>query len=149
MSRRAATVPMMVRMLACALLAACHRTTPLPASSSSPLPRIPRDAARFEIDSVTDSTAIFRWREARWMRRGDVAYAVDPMQRDALIAQLRIVSRDSLTATAVVTSQVSGIRLTHMLLVLHPTAPWWRRTPFWTGAGVGAVLGAGAAGLAR
>jgi hypothetical protein len=130
------------------LLAACHRAPPS-AVTQSPLPRIPRDAPRFEIDSVTDSTAIFRTREARWVRRGAVVYAVDPMQRDAIIAQLRIVMRDSVRAVALVTSQVSGLKPTQVLLVLHPDAPWWRRGLFWSGAGVGAAVGVGAAALSR
>jgi hypothetical protein len=134
-------------LLTAALLSACHH--PVPVAATSPLPRIPRDAPRFEIDSLTDSTAIFRTREARWIRRGAVAYAVDPMQRDAIIAQLRVVVRDSTRAIALVTSQVSGIKPTHVLLVLHREAPWWRRGMFWSGAGVGAALGAGAAVLTR
>ncbi len=130
------------------LAGACHHA-PAALIASSPLPRIPRDAPRFEIDSVTDSTAIFRTREARWVRRGAVVYAVDPMQRDAIIAQLRIVTRYSVRAVGLVTSQVSGLKTTHVLLVLHPDAPWWRRGVFWSGAGVGAALGAGAAVLTR
>lgn len=139
----------MVRLLALSMLIACQRTPVTTGASPASLPRIPRDAARFEIDSVTDSTVIFRTREARWVRRGHVAYAVDPMQRDALIAQLRIVSRDSLSATAVVTAQASGLRVSHALLVVQPPTPWWKRGLFWSGTGVGAALGAGVTVLAR
>lgn len=133
--------------LSMTLLAACGR--PPSATSATPLPRIPRDAPRFEIDSVTDSTAIIRTWEARWVRRGAVAYAVDPLQRDAIIARLRIVARDSVRAVAVVTSQVSSVKPTHVLLVLRPEQPWWHRGLFWTGAGVGAAIGAGTAALVR
>lgn len=129
-------------------IAACHRA-PSPVVESSPFPRIPRDAPRFEIDTVTDSTAIFRIREARWIRRDDVVFAVDPMQRDAVIAQLRIVTRDSVRAVALVTAQVSNVKPTHALLVLHRERSWWRRGAFWSGAGLGAALGAGAVALTR
>lgn len=138
----------LVALVVAAMAAGCHRALPSRVAAS-PLPRIPRDAPRFEIDSVTDSTAIFRTREARWVRRGSIAYAVDPLQRDAIIAQLRIVMRDSVRAVGLVTSQVSGLKPTHVLLVLHPDAPWWRRREFWSGAGVGAAVGAGAAALTR
>ena len=131
-----------------ALAMGCHRGPP-PTTAGSPVPRIPRDTPRFEIDSVTDSTAIFRTREARWVKRGAVVYAVDPLQRDVIIAQLRVVVRDSVRAVALVTGQVSSVKPTHVLLVLRPDRPWWRRGLFWSGAGFGAALGAGTAALAR
>lgn len=127
-------------------LGGCHRG---PAAPASAFPRLPRDAARFEIESVTDSTATFRVGEAAWIRRGFSSFAVDPLQRDALIAQLRIVRRDSVTATALVTSQVAGVKVTHALLVLRPPVPWWKRQLFWSGAGAGAVVGATGVLLAR
>jgi hypothetical protein len=136
-SRRAGAV-----LLTAALVAGCHGA---PAVSSGPLPRLPRDAARFEIESITDSTATFRLDEAQWIRPGYSSFAVDPLQRDALIAQLRIVSRDRVTATALVTSQVAGVKRTHVLLVLRPPVPWWKQRLFWSGAGLGAMAGAGLA----
>lgn len=130
------------------VIAACHRA-PTPAEASAPMQRIPRDAPRFEIDSVTDSTAIFRPREAQWIRRGDIVFAVDPMQRDAVIAQLRVVDRDSVRAVALVTAQVSSVKPTHALLVVRQQPSWWRRGLFWSGAGIGAAIGAGTVALTR
>lgn len=135
--------------LALMMAAACHRTVP-PAKSSSgaaastqpALPRIPRDAPRFEIDSVTDSTATFRVQEAQWIRAGLQSYVVDPQHRDALVARLRIVRRDSVSATALITSQVGRVKTEHFLLVLEPRQPWWKARTFWWGSALGAALGA-------
>ncbi|MCZ8205587.1 hypothetical protein [Gemmatimonas sp.] len=123
---------------------------PLVTSPSGPaLPRIPRDAARFEIDSVTDSTATFRVREARWVRKGLQSYVVDPQQRDALVARLRVIHRDSATATALVTGQVTRVKPEHFLLVVRPKEGWWHERRFWMGTLVGAIIGAGSVAAAR
>ena len=120
------------------------------ATASGPaLPRIPRDAARFEIDSVTDSTATFRVREARWVRTGLQSYVVDPQQRDALVARLRVIRRDSATATALVTGQVRGVKQEHFLLVVRPEQRWWHERRFWVGTLVGAIIGAGSMAAVR
>lgn len=136
------------------LLSGCHR---LPAwrkaanntVTTRGLSRIPRDAARFEIDSVTDSTATFRVREAEWVRPGLQSYVVDPAQRDALVARLRILSRSGESATAVVTGQVTRVKPEHFLLVVRPESPWWKSRRFWTGTVVGATVGAGGTVLVR
>ncbi len=127
----------------------CHRRE-LTATPLMPvLPRIPRDAARFEIDAVDDSTATFRVFESAWMRSGLSAYVVDPARRDALVARLTIVRRDSLTATALVTSQVSRVTTDHFLLVPPPKTSWWRAKRFWIGTFVGSAIGAGTAAAIR
>jgi hypothetical protein len=133
---------------AAAVLTGCHRLppwrrAPAAASVTPTLPRIPRDAARFEIDSVTDSTATFRVREARWVRPGLQSYVVDPQQRDALVARLRVISRNSESATALVTGQVMRVKAEHFLLVVRPEPRWWKSRTFWAGALAGATLGAG------
>ena len=130
------------------LLAACGRG-PEASPPGSPIARIPRNAPRFEIDSVTDSTAIFRVQEVRWLRPGMAGYAVDPRQRDALVARVRVVTSDSAYATVQVTSQVSLVKRDHVLLIVEPTRSRWRTRTFWTGAGLGAVFGAGVALIAR
>ncbi len=127
----------------------CHRATRAERPLVPVLPRIPRDAARFEIDAVDDSTAKFRVFESRWMRAGLFAYAVDPMHRDALVARLTIIRRDSTTATALVTSQVARVTTDHFLLVPPPRTAWWLSNRFWLGALVGGAIGAGAAAIVR
>ena len=113
------------------------------------LPRIPRDAARFEIDAVDDSTATFRVFESRGIHAGVAAYAVDPMRRDALVARLTILRRDSATATALVTSQVARVTRDHVLLVPPPPRSWWRSRLFWIGALMGSAVGVGTTAAVR
>ena len=144
--RRAA---LMFVVLAAAAGTGCHRAGRASTPLVPLLPRIPRDAARFEIDAVDDSTATFRVFESRWMRAGLSAYAVDPMRRDALVARLTIMRRDSTTASALVTSQVARVTTDHFLLVPPPHTPWWRAQRFWFGALVGSALGAGASAMIR
>ncbi len=125
---------------------AIPRTASTPASL---VPRIPRDAARFEIDSVTDSTATFRVREARWVRPGLSSYVVDPAQRDGLVARLRIITRDGESATALVTGQVSRVKSDHFLLVVRPEPRWWQSRLFWAGSVLGVTFGAGGVAVSR
>ena len=105
------------------------------------MPRIPRDAARFEIEVVDDSTAVIRVEEARWVRRGLAAYAVDPQRRDALVARLSVIALDSTTARLLVTSQVTRVTTEHFLLVPRPATPWWRSRVVWTSMVAGALAG--------
>lgn len=111
--------------------------------------RIPRDAARFPIARITDSTATIRLEEARWVRPGLPAWVVDASRGDALVARLRVVSRDSVEATALLLSQAAAVRQTHMLVVAHPSPSWWKRGSFWSGAAVGAAFGVGVGTLGR
>lgn len=136
------------------LLSGCQplrtwRRPEAPTTSGRMLPRIPRDAARFEIDSVTDSTATFRVREARWVRPGLQSYVVDPQQRDALVARLRVIARDSTSATALVTGQVTSVRPEHFLLVVRPERRWWESRAFWGGTLAGVTIGVGGMVLVR
>ena len=128
--------------IACALFLAismgCHRAGKSLVTGTA---RIPRDAARFEIESVDDSTALFRPFEASWIRPGMTVYAVDPAQRDALVAQLRVVRADSGRFRAVVVSQVTRVKTEHFLLAVRPGVPWYRRRMFWTGALTGGAVG--------
>lgn len=142
-------------------LAGCHRANvrvtvadstasraALPAATPTPSPfsRIPRDAARFEIEVVDDTTARFKPREARWVKADMAAYAVDPMNRDALVARLRVVSVWNETAVAVVTSQVTRVTTRHVVLMTAPVVPWWKTRRFWLGTLLGLSVG-GTAGI--
>lgn len=118
-------------------------------TSATLLPRIPRGAARFEIDSVTDSTATFRVREAQWVRPGLLSYVVDPQQRDGLVARLRIIARDKESATALVTGQVGRVKSDHFLLVVRPAPRWWQSRLFWAGSVLGVTVGAGGVAVTR
>ena len=130
------------RLLACGVIlstAACHRAARVSQSTAdvaqppSSVARIPRTAARFDIDVVDDSTARFKPREAVWVREGMTAYAVDPANRDALVARLRITSVWNGTAVALVTSQVTRVTTEHVVMLAEPRAPWWKTPRFWMG----------------
>jgi hypothetical protein len=124
------------------LLGACHRASTPAGGAAAPF--IPRDAARFEIDVVDDSTAQFRPKETRWIRLGMPAYVVDPTRRDALVARLRLEWTDGETMTALVTSQVTRVTTSHFLLVPRPAVPWWKAYRFWLGVAAGGAIGASA-----
>jgi hypothetical protein len=141
------------------LLAACHRNAAVNSAvrgsadssgvGAAPVSRIPRDAARFEIEVVDDSTARFKPREAGWVRDGMTAWVVDPLNRDALVARTRIVSVWNETAVAVVTSQVTRVTTQHVVLMTPPLVPWWKTRRFWMGTAIGAVVGGTAGATIR
>ncbi|MEQ1690203.1 MAG: hypothetical protein ABMA00_02870 [Gemmatimonas sp.] len=124
-------------------------TPPAPADAAQqPLTRLPRDAARFEIEVVDDTTVRFKPREALWVQTGMSAYAVDPMSRDAFVARLHIVSVWNETAVAVITSQVTRVTTRHVVLMTPPVVPWWTTRRFWLGVLLGAIVGGVAGAVA-
>jgi len=150
-----------IGMAGAVLLSGCHRakglvvrgdsaeaTTTAAAQPATPkaFTRLPRDAARFEIEVVDDSTVRFKPREALWVRDGMTAYTVDPMNRDAMVARLRIISVWNETAVAVVTSQVTRVTTRHVVLMTPPMVPWWKSRRFWLGALFGSIV-SGTAGI--
>ncbi len=100
--------------------------------------------ARFFVDSVADSTFVFRVGDASWIRPGQSGIAVDPRQRDALVARFRVVEVTRERATALVTGQTTFLTGDHVVLVEEPRLPFWRRSLFWKGSLVGLVIGAAA-----
>lgn len=137
------------RAVFCALLvfelSACARLglrRPEPVVSEAEM-RFPRDAARFELQPLTDSTVAFVPAEAKWVRTGTEGIAVDPARGDALIARLRVTDVSSESATAFVTGQTTRVAAGHVLLLVPPVKPWWRRSDFWWGvlSGAGIVTG--------
>lgn len=119
------------------------------AAAATPTARIPRTAARFELVAVDDSTVRFRPQEATWVRAGAVAHVVDPTNRDALVARMRVLQVRNDTAVALVMSQVTRVRPEHVILLSPPTTRWWRDRTFWIGTLSGGVFAAalGAFGL--
>jgi len=138
-------------------MTACHHAPPAPvpvvadsAAVTTPpaqFTRIPRNASRFEIDAVDDSTARFKPREALWVQQGMTAYVVDPMNRDVMVARLRIVSVWNEMAVGVVMSQTTRVTTQHVVLLTEPKVPWWKSQRFWMGTVLGVFVGAAAASV--
>ena len=147
MRRHARTTGVLALLLVIGCYSRPVSSTPTGASASAV--RMPRDAARFEIDAVDDSTVRFRRLESRWLRPGMLAVAVDPRNRDALVARLRLVYVDSAKVTALVTGQVSRVTTSHFLLVARPQTRWFQNSHFWLGAVAGAAVGTAATSLSR
>lgn len=108
---------------------------------SSQAARAQQHLTRFFVDSVADSTFVFRTGEARWVRAGQVGIAVDPRERDALVARFRVVGVAGGRATALITGQTTFLTGDHVALMEEPRRPFWRRQLFWAGSVAGAVLG--------
>lgn len=97
--------------------------------------------ARFEITAVGDTSFRFYPGRMTWIEPGQLGIAVDPRQRDVMVARFRVVSVRDGIATAVITGQTTRVGTDHMALVAPPERPWYARRTFWVGAGLGAVLG--------
>ena len=108
---------------------------------------MPRDAARFELRPLTDSTVAFTPAEARWVRVGLAGIAVDPTKGDALVARLRVLEVRGDEAIALVTGQTTRLVQGQVLLLVAPASPWWRERRFWWGAVAGAGVATLVAGL--
>ncbi len=106
--------------------------------------RFPRDAARFAIEPLTDSTFAFTPDEAKWVTPGMTGIAVDPGRGDALVAKVRVVSVDSAQANAFVTGQTTRIASGQVLLLIPPKRVWWKERIFWLGALGGGLLSSAA-----
>lgn len=134
--RRVALSAVLVWCAGCSALSA--RLVP-PADSEVPQ-RYPRNASRFELRALSDSTVAFTPAEATWVRSGMLGIAVDPAQGDALVARLRITDVLGDSAIAIVTGQTTRISEGQVMLLVPPTPRWWRQRVFWYGAAAGAAL---------
>jgi ligand-binding sensor domain-containing protein len=102
--------------------------------------RFPRDAARFEVQPLSDSTITFEPSEASWVRAGMIGVAVDPARGDALVGKLRVLAVRDGRAEALVTGQTTRLAAGHVLLLVAPRRAWWRQPSFWWGVAAGSVL---------
>ena len=118
-----------MRVLLCALLIA------LPAAARAQI-----GSARFDIDSVGDSTVTFSVGNARWVHAGQTGLAVEPRNHDELIARLRVLQVQNRTATAVITGQTSRVTAGQVALIRRPAPPFYTVGLFWIGAAVGAAI---------
>lgn len=104
-------------------------------------------AARFFVDSVGDSTFVFRVGGERWLRAGSSGIAVDPARRDARVARFTVLAVAAGRATALITGQTTFVTTDHVALLDVPRRPFWRERRFWAGLLIGGAFG-GAIGSA-
>lgn len=105
----------------------------------------PPDAERrFEIVRVGDSTVSLLAPRDRWVRPGAYGIAVDPRQRDVLVARLRVLTRSADTAVALVTGQTTRLTTDYVAIFRRPGTPTLRQRAFWGGVAAGALAGAAA-----
>lgn len=111
-----------------------------PSVDTDPPERYPRNASRFELRALSDSTVAFTPAEATWVRRGMSGIAVDPAQGDALVARLRVTAIAGDSAIAIVTGQTTRVSEGQVILLVPPRLRWWQQKLFWYGAAAGAAL---------
>jgi hypothetical protein len=97
--------------------------------------------ARFDIDSVGDSTFTFAAGRARWVSRGQRGLAVDAKDGDALIARFRVLRVEHGIATAVVTGQTARVTPGEVALLKEPKTPFYVEPYFWAAVVGGAAIG--------
>jgi len=76
---------------------------------------------RFAITHVGDTTVTFQAGKMTWVVRSPRAIVVDPRRRDALVAQLKVLSIGANgEATALVTAQAGRITTEHIVIGTEP-----------------------------
>lgn len=126
-----------MRLLLVALAALLTFLTPLRARAQA------RDV-RFAITNVGDTTVTFQAGKMTWVVRSPRAIVVDPRRRDALVAQLRVLSiAANGEATAVVTAQAGRITTDHIVIGTEPKSRWYRSPLLWMGTAFGLLAGFG------
>jgi hypothetical protein len=105
-------------------------------------------ATRFEITEVQDSTFTIAVRDFPWVNAGMSGIVVDPTKRDVLVARFRVLRRGAVEATALVTGQTTRVAIDQAALLQAPPMKPRTRRAFWSGWGVGFLLGAAAGAVA-
>jgi hypothetical protein len=99
---------------------------------------------RFAITHVGDTTVTFQAGKMTWVVRSPRAIVVDPRRRDALVAQLRVLSiAANGEATAIVTAQAGRITTDHIVIGTEPKTRWYRSPLLWMGTAFGLLAGFG------
>ena len=109
-------------------------------AASAATARAQTGSARFDIDSVGDSTVTFAVGNAKWVRAGQTGLAVEPRRHDELIARLKVLTVSSGTATALITGQTTRVSTGQVALIRRPPAPFYTVGLFWIGTAVGAAI---------
>jgi len=99
---------------------------------------------RFAITHVGDTTVTFQAGKMTWIVRSPRAIVVDPRRRDALVAQLKVLSIGANgEATALVTAQAGRITTEHVVIGTEPRSRWYRSPMMWMGVAFGLIVGFG------
>ena len=97
---------------------------------------------RFAITHVSDTTVTFQAGTMTWVVRSPRAIVVDPRRRDALVAQLKVLSIGANgEATALVTAQAGRITTDHIVIGTEPRSRWYKSPLVWMGMAFGLVVG--------
>ena len=99
---------------------------------------------RFQITNVGDTTVTFQAGKLTWIVRSPRAIVVDPRRRDALVAQLKVLSVGANgEAIALVTAQAGRITTDHIVIGTEPKSRWYRSPLLWMGTAFGLLAGFG------
>lgn len=99
---------------------------------------------RFAITHVGDTTVTFQAGKMTWVVRSPRAIVVDPRRRDALVAQLKVLSIGANgEATALVTAQAGRITTEHIVIGTEPRSRWYKSPLMWMGTAFGLIVGFG------
>ena len=97
---------------------------------------------RFAITHVSDTTVTFQAGKMTWVVRSPRAIVVDPRRRDALVAQLKVLSIGANgEATALVTAQAGRVTTDHIVIGTEPRSRWYKSPLMWMGTAFGLVVG--------
>jgi len=99
---------------------------------------------RFAITQVGDTTVTFQAGKMTWIVRSPRAIVVDPRRRDALVAQLKVLTIGANgEATALVTAQAGRITTEHIVIGTEPRSRWYKSPLVWMGTAFGLIVGFG------
>jgi hypothetical protein len=97
---------------------------------------------RFAISQVQDTTLSFPIGTAKWVHIGLNGIAINPRDRDVLVARFRIVDIDQGVATGLITGMTTRLSTDHVVVLEEPTKRFFKTLGFWGGVVIGFVLGA-------
>ena len=98
---------------------------------------------RFEITNVGDSTIAFATGRADWVESGLRGLALDPRQRDVLVARFEVLEVREGAALALITGATRPLTTDDIAVLERPAPPLVTRRGFWTGLVVGVLAGFG------
>ncbi|MFN2398664.1 MAG: hypothetical protein ABR543_08535 [Gemmatimonadaceae bacterium] len=98
-------------------------------------------AVRFLVAEVGDSTLSFPLGRHVWVEKGMRGIAVDPRQRDVLVARFEVISVTPDSATVLITGQTMRVTTDHVVLLDRPAVVFFRRKVFWAGTLLGIATG--------